>query len=39
MSNPSWISKAGVTGQEVKFTSEKAARFHSAGNGGSTYRS
>jgi hypothetical protein len=39
MTAPSWISKAGITGQEIKFSSESAARFNSAGNGGSTYRS
>lgn len=34
-----WISKAGVTGQEIKFSSEKAARFDAAGKGGSVHRS
>jgi len=34
-----WISKAGVSGQEIKFSTEAGARWASAGNGGRTYRS
>ena len=39
MTAPSWISKAGITGQEIKFSSESAARVNSGGIGGSKYRS